>query len=285
MQARGRFLARLAQPLVVGEHRDLRVVLHLSLGDTLEALVLPALPLGEHHVEPRPDVRLRLFQGVGDGGLARAEPLGDLLDRAAALDRLGLELVERLGDRLPCGPFELLAKPEYRPALLVGRRAELGGFRLEASRDLRERVPVSLLERASWASRCRCARSRSSEKLRNRSSSRRSERASSSTSASPARRSRSTCSARRSSARRRSSAARRDAVSARSRASTRRISSVWAAVSALTASRTACCASETSREVAVASARAFRTENQRTTATATAATSAAARIQMVTRAG
>ena len=81
-----------------------------------------------------------------DRRLAAAEPLGDLLDRAPALHRLRLELVERLGHRLSGGALELLAQPDHGLALLVGGRAELGRLRLEPRLDVGDRLPVPLAE-------------------------------------------------------------------------------------------------------------------------------------------
>ena len=123
------------------------MTLDLALGHALEPLVLAALPLREHDVEPRADVGLRLLERLGDGRLARPQPLGDLLDRATALDRLRLQLVERLGHRLSGCPLELLAEPEDGAPLLVRRRAELRRLGLEAGRHLGERLLVALLER------------------------------------------------------------------------------------------------------------------------------------------
>ena len=51
---------------------------------------------------------------LGDRRLARPQPLGDLLDRAPPLDRLRLELVERLRDRL-------LRPPARAPRAAAGR--------------------------------------------------------------------------------------------------------------------------------------------------------------------
>ena len=80
-------LARLAEALVEGEHGDLRVPLGLALGDPLEPLRLAALPFHEHDVEPSADVGLGPLDRLRDGGLPRAQALGDLVDRTASLQR------------------------------------------------------------------------------------------------------------------------------------------------------------------------------------------------------
>src|SRR6185312_8346973 len=146
LKARRRLLAGLAEPLVEGHHRDLGVPLDLPLGHPREPFGLAALPLDEHDVEACPHVRLALLDRLGDRRLARAEPLGRLLDRTPALEGLGLELVERLADRLSGGALELLAQPEHRLPLLVRRRAELARLALEACLDVGDGLLVPLLE-------------------------------------------------------------------------------------------------------------------------------------------
>src|SRR6476646_4457210 len=96
----GRLFPGLAEALVERLHRDLRVPLDLPLGHPREPLGLPALPLDQDDVEPGANVGLGTLDGLGDRMLALPEPLGDLVDRAAALERLRLELVERPGDSL-----------------------------------------------------------------------------------------------------------------------------------------------------------------------------------------
>ena len=146
LEARRGLLARLAEALVEREHRDLGVTLDLALRHPLEPVRLAALPLDERDVEPRADVRLGLLDRVGHRRLPRAEALGDLLDRASSLERLGLELVESLGDGLPGRALELLAEAQHGLLLLVGRRAELRRLRLEAGLDVGDRLAVPLLE-------------------------------------------------------------------------------------------------------------------------------------------
>ena len=147
LEPRRGLFSRLAEALVEGLHRDLRVALDLSLGDPREPLGLSALPLHEHHVEAATHVRLRPLDRLRDRVLALAETLGDLGDRASALERLGFELVERLGDRLAGRTLELLPKAEYGLPLLVRRRAELRRLRLEPALDVRDRLAVALPER------------------------------------------------------------------------------------------------------------------------------------------
>src|SRR6187551_449419 len=146
VEARDRLLARRAEPLVELHHRELGVPLDLAFGHTCKALGLAPLPLDEHHVQPRADVRLALLDRLGDRRLARAEPLRGLLDRAPSLERLRLELVEGLAHGLARGPLELLAQAEDGLALLVRRRAELARLALEPRLDVRDRLLVLLLE-------------------------------------------------------------------------------------------------------------------------------------------
>src|SRR6187551_1812462 len=131
LQTRRSLLARLAEALVQGLHRDLRVPLHLALGHPLEPLGLAPLPLDQHDVQPGADVGLGPLDRVGDRGLAGAKPLGDLVDRAPSLERV---------------PLELLAQANHRLSLLVRRRAELGRLRLEPRLDLGDRLAVPLAE-------------------------------------------------------------------------------------------------------------------------------------------
>ena len=146
LEAGRRLLARLPEALVEGEHRDLGMPLDLALGDPLEPVGLSTLPLGKNDLEPAADVGLGALERVGDRRLARTQPLRDLVDRAPALERVGLQLVERLRHSLTGGTLELLAEPDDRAALLVGGGAELCRLRLEPCLDLRDRVPVALLE-------------------------------------------------------------------------------------------------------------------------------------------
>ena len=146
LQARRGLLSCLAEAVVEGLHRDLGVPLHLALGDPLEPLGLAPLPLDEHDVEARADVDLGALDRLGDGGLAGAKPLGDLVDRPPALERVRLELVERLRDGLARDALELLAQSEHGLALLVRRRAELRRLRFEPRLDLGDRLTVPLTE-------------------------------------------------------------------------------------------------------------------------------------------
>ncbi len=63
--------------------------------------------------------------------LARPQPLGDLLDPAASLDRVRLQLVQRLRDGLLRRLLQLLAEPQHGRALLVARLHELRRLRLD----------------------------------------------------------------------------------------------------------------------------------------------------------
>ena len=74
LEPRCRLFPRLAEPLVERLHRDLRVALDLSLGDAREPLVLAALPLDEHDVQPRAHVGLGALDRLGDSLLALAQP-------------------------------------------------------------------------------------------------------------------------------------------------------------------------------------------------------------------
>ena len=169
-------------------------------------------------------IGLGLLDPLGDRGLPRAQALGDLLDRPPPLDRLRLELVERLRHRRRRGPLQLLPQPDHGLPLLVARRAELGRLALDASPP-RRRSPAAGAGSAapSCASRWRSARSRSSAIPCSRSSSRRSVAASVSARASlGAPLALGEGGAPLCSTSRRSSAASWDIVSARSRASVRR---------------------------------------------------------------
>src|SRR6188472_626383 len=149
LQTRRGLLARLAEALVQGLHRDLRVPLHLALGHPLEPLGLAPLPLDQHDVQPGADVGLGPLDRVGDRGLAGAKPLGDLVDRAPSLERVRLELVERFRDGLARDPLELLAQANHRLSLLVRRRADLGdrlAVPLAELVQLRLEVPLRALE-------------------------------------------------------------------------------------------------------------------------------------------
>ena len=235
-EPRRRLLPDLAHPLVERGRRDLGVALDLALGDPLEPLGLAPLELDQRQLEPGPGVGLGLLDPVGDRRLPGPQPLGDLLDRAAPLDRVRLELVEGLGDRGRRGPLELLAQPDHGLALLVARRAELGRLALDPRLDIGDRLLLALDRGGRAGSRGGAGPARGRRRLpaaARRAVAPRS--ASVSASASLALRSRSANVARRSSPRRRSSAASCEIVSARSRASVRRISSACAAVSSSTA--------------------------------------------------
>ena len=143
-EPRRRLLPDLAHPLVERGRRDLGVALDLALGDPLEPLGLAPLELDQRQLEPRPGVGLGLLDPLGDRRLARPQPLGDLLDRAAPLDRVRLELVEGLGDGGRRGAFELLAKPDHGLALLVARRAELGRLAVDPGLDVGDRLLLAL---------------------------------------------------------------------------------------------------------------------------------------------
>ena len=105
------------------------MALDLSFRDPREPLGLAPLPFDEHDVEPTAHVGLRPLDRLRDRLLPSAQPLGDLVDRAPALHRLRLELVERLRDRLAGGPLELLPKTQHGLPLLVGRGTELSASR------------------------------------------------------------------------------------------------------------------------------------------------------------
>ena len=98
----------------------------------------------ERQLEPRPRVGLGLLDALGDRGLPRPQALRDLLDRAASLDRLRLELVERLAHGRRGCPLELLAQPDHGPPLLVARRAELGRVPVDPRLDLGDRLLLPL---------------------------------------------------------------------------------------------------------------------------------------------
>ena len=225
-EPRRRLLADLAHPLVERRRRDLRVALDLALGDALEPLGLAPLELDQRQLEPRAGVGLRLLDALGDRRLPRPQPLGDLLDRAAPLDRVRLELVERLGHRRGRCALELLAEPHDGPPLLVARRPELGRLALDPRLDLGDRLLLALGETGELAPRDGAAPARG--RRRRPAAARRAvarPRRACRREPSLARRSRSAKIARRSSPSRRSSAASCEIVSARSRASVRRISS------------------------------------------------------------
>ena len=63
---------------------------------------------------------------------------------AAPLDRVRLELVERLGHRRGRGALELLAEPDHGLPLLVARRSELGRLALDPRLDVGDRLLLAL---------------------------------------------------------------------------------------------------------------------------------------------
>ena len=188
---------------------------------------LAALELDECDVEPPSRVGLGALDPLGDRRLPRLQPLADLVDRPSPLDRLRLELVERLGHGDPGRPLELVTQPLHGAPLLVASstRARRPPPR-SAARPRRSRAADAPPARRACASRWRLGSLHVVderlqplvERAARRPRSRR---------PAPARSARSLlgATARRSSARRRSSSASWESVSARSRASTRRISS------------------------------------------------------------
>ena len=206
----------------------------------LDSFALPALELDEGDVEPRTSVGLGALDSLRDRRLARPQPLADLLDRTASLDRLRLQLVERLRDRGSGRLLELLAQPEHGLPLLAA---------LEPSSAASASIRAST---SATACRCFCS-SRASLRLEvllhaidvvcERAKAlldRLSTAASSPASASRTARSRWARAACRLSASRRSSSSSREIESARSRASVRRISSTCVAVSCSTTARSCC---------------------------------------------
>ena len=85
---------------------------------------------------------------LGQSLLAAPQPFGDLLDHPPALARVRLQLLQRLRDRLLRRAFELLAQPEHRRTLLVGRGHELGGLGLDPRLRLGDQLLLALLEPA-----------------------------------------------------------------------------------------------------------------------------------------
>ena len=145
-EPRRRVLANLAHPLVERRRRQLGVALDLALGDALEPLGLAPLELDQRQLEPGARIRLGLLDALGDRRLPDPQALGDLLHRAAALDRVRLELVERLGDGGGRCPLELLAEAHDRPPLLVARRPELRCLALDPRLDVGDRLLLPLGE-------------------------------------------------------------------------------------------------------------------------------------------
>ena len=186
-------LADLAHARVERGRGDLGVAFDLALRHALEALGLPALELDQRQLEPGSRVRLCLLDALGDGGLARTEPLGDLLDRASTLDASGLRARRAPRRRLRRLPARAPLGAGGRP--VVARRSS-SRARPRRARYAPRRPAMACcclwVSVASCASMCRCERSRSSATPCSRSSRRRSTSESVSASASPARRSRST---------------------------------------------------------------------------------------------
>src|SRR3954451_22818894 len=145
-EPRGGILANLAHPLVECGRRELGVTVDLALGDPFEPLGLPALELDQRQLQPRPGIDLCLLDSLGDRGLSRPKALGDLLHGATALERVRLELVERLGHG-GCGrALQLLTEPDHRTPLLVVRRPELRGLALDPRLDVRDRLLLTLAQ-------------------------------------------------------------------------------------------------------------------------------------------
>ena len=114
--------------------------------DALEPLGLAPLELDQRQLEPGARIRLGLLDALGDRRLPDPQALGDLLHRAPALDRVRLELVERLGHGGGRGPLELLAEPHDRAPLLVARRSELRRLALDPRLDVGDRLLLPLGE-------------------------------------------------------------------------------------------------------------------------------------------
>ena len=141
--------------LARGAHRRLEllagrlgVALGLTRDHALELLDLPALDVCERRLDPACRLALAPLDLLGQRLLAPPQPLGDLLDHAAALARVRFELLERLGDGRLRGPLELLPQPQHGRALLLGGGHELRRLRLDSRLGLGDQLLLALLELA-----------------------------------------------------------------------------------------------------------------------------------------
>ena len=123
---------------------DLRVTRARAVDHPLELVELLSLDLGEARRDPLRGFRLLAFDLLAERLLALAQPLGDLVQCAPALDALRLELgvrvLNRLFDRTP----ELVAHPGNRGALLVALADDSLGIRRDPGLDLCDELAMSL---------------------------------------------------------------------------------------------------------------------------------------------
>ena len=141
--------------LARGAHRHLELLagrLGVALGlpgdHPLELLDLPPLDVRERRLDPGCRLGLAPFDLLAQRLLAPAEPLGDLLDHPAALARVRFELLERFGDRRLRRPLELLAQPQHRGTLLLGRGDELRRLGLDSRLGFGDQLLLPLLQLA-----------------------------------------------------------------------------------------------------------------------------------------
>ena len=73
--------------------------------------------------------------------LVLAQALGHVVDRTSAVVGFGLELVERVGERIFRIRLERLAQPDRSDSLLVDRAPELGRLGLDLRLDVGDPLP------------------------------------------------------------------------------------------------------------------------------------------------
>ena len=143
----GGFLADRAHAVLELERACLAPSVDLARGRPLELVDLATLELCEGDLDPRLSFALRAIDLLGNGVLVLAETLRQVVDRPSPVVGLGLELVERLGERVSCGRLERLAEPNGGGALLVDGRSELVRLGLDLRLDLGNPLALTLLER------------------------------------------------------------------------------------------------------------------------------------------
>ena len=118
----------------------------LVLERALQPFDLAALDVGEARLDPRRRLRLLAVDPLQELPLAGAEPVGDLLQRLAALRADVLEVRGRGVDRLLRGALRLVAEAEDRRLVLAGLDADLLDLLPDAAVDVLELLPEPLLD-------------------------------------------------------------------------------------------------------------------------------------------